>query len=111
MVGAREVRTDLQWRERNTNMLNFCCTARCPESEPILSRDELAEFTRRLSMLSAPRIESTYQTAYADCHYDGKRSHQPPPFNNLVTAWRMVRRFRQLETRLPSNGRPTEMIE
>src|SRR2546421_446615 len=39
--------------------------ARRPEIEPILSRDELAEFTRRLSMLSAPGVESTYQTAYA----------------------------------------------
>jgi hypothetical protein len=31
--------------------------ARRPESEPIMSRDELTEFTRRLSMLSVPGIE------------------------------------------------------
>ena len=47
--------------------------ARRPESEPVLTREQLAEFARSLSILSAPGVEGVYQTAYNDCRFDGRR--------------------------------------
>jgi hypothetical protein len=66
-----------------------------PESDLILSRDELAEFTRRLSMLSVPGIESMYQTAYADCRFDGKKLPPAAAVQQLVAAWKVLRRMQR----------------
>src|SRR5271169_3026980 len=60
--------------------------ARRPEPEPILSRDQLAEFTRRLSMLSTPGVEGVYQTAYRDCAYNGNRIPPAVAVQQLVAA-------------------------
>ena len=63
-----------------------------PEIETPLSREELGEFVRRLSMLSVDGVEGTYRTAHAECRYDGKR---PPPaaaVQQLVAAWKVLRR-------------------
>ena len=35
--------------------------ARSPEPEPILTREQLADYARRLSMLSVPGVEKVYQ--------------------------------------------------
>jgi hypothetical protein len=68
--------------------------ARRPESEPILSREQLAEFTRRLTMLSDDGVERIYETAYRDCRYD--RNSFPPAaaIQQLVACWRVLRKFR-----------------
>jgi hypothetical protein len=63
-----------------------------PESDPILTREELAEFTRRLSILSVPGIEGVYETAYADCRYDGKALPPAAAVQQLVAAWKVLRR-------------------
>ncbi|HKE20827.1 MAG TPA: hypothetical protein VKB88_00465 [Bryobacteraceae bacterium] len=36
-----------------------------------MTRDDLTDFTRRLSMLSADGVERVYETTYKDCRYDG----------------------------------------
>ena len=69
--------------------------ARRPDDEPILSREELSEFSRRLSMLSTDGVESTYRTAYADCRYDGKRIPPAAAVQQLVAAWKVLRRVRK----------------
>jgi hypothetical protein len=69
--------------------------ARRPESEPVLSREELAEFTRRLSLLSVPGIESSYQSAYADCRFDGKKLPPAAAVQQLVAVWKVLRRVQQ----------------
>jgi len=58
-----------------------------------MSREELLEFSRRLSMLSTDGVEGVYRTAYADCRYDGNRV-PPAAVQQLVAAWRVLRRFR-----------------
>jgi hypothetical protein len=68
--------------------------ARRPESEPILTKEELAEFRRRLSLLSTDGIEGTYQTAYADCRLDGRRFPPPAAIQQLVATWKELRRIR-----------------
>jgi len=83
--------------EQKAKLLKYHCMARRPESEPILSRDELAEFTRRLSMLSVPGIEGTYQTAYADCRFDGKRLPPAAAIQQLVAAWKVLRKMHRAQ--------------
>jgi hypothetical protein len=69
--------------------------ARRPESEPVLSRDQLAEFTRRLSMLSVPGVKGVYQTAHNDCRFDGKRLPSAAAIQQLVGAWKVLRRMQR----------------
>jgi hypothetical protein len=68
--------------------------ARPPESDPVLTRDDLAEFSRRLSMLSPDGVEGVYRTAYKDCAFDGKRLPPAAAIQQLVAAWKVLRRFR-----------------
>lgn len=79
--------------EQKANMLTFCCMARRPESDPILSRDELAEFTRRLTMLSVDGVEGVYRTAHRDSAYDGKEIPPAAAVQQLVAAWKVLRRM------------------
>jgi len=66
---------------------------RRPDPDPILSRQELAEYARRLSMLSLPGVEGVYQTAHNDCRLDGKRLPPAAAIQQLVAAWKVLRRF------------------
>ena len=59
-----------------------------------MNREELAEFTGQLSMLSINGIERTYRTAYADCRFDGKRLPPPAAIQQLVAVWKVLWRFR-----------------
>jgi len=68
---------------------------RRPDPEPILSRDELVEYTRRLSMLSVPGVEGIYQSAHNDCRLDGKRLPPPAAVQQVVAAWRVLRKIHQ----------------
>jgi hypothetical protein len=58
----------------------------------MLSREELAEFTRRLSMLSVPGVEGMYQTAYRDCAMVGKKIPPAAAIQQLVAAWKVLRK-------------------
>jgi hypothetical protein len=77
------------------NMLICHRMANRPEPEPIMSREALAEFSRRLSMLSEPGVEAVYQTAYKDCAFDGRRLPSSAAIQQLVAAWKVLRRFRR----------------
>jgi hypothetical protein len=68
--------------------------ARRPESETKLSKEELEEFSRRLSLLSVQGIETAYQTAYSECRYDGKTLPPAAAIQQLVAAWKMMRKMR-----------------
>jgi len=69
--------------------------ARRPETERILNREELSEFSRRLSMLSIDGVEGTYRTAYADCRLEGKRFPPAAAIQQLVAAWKVLRKSRK----------------
>jgi hypothetical protein len=66
-----------------------------PESEAILSREQLEEFTRRLAMLSDDGVERIYQTAHQECRYDGKNLPPPTAVQQLVATWRRLRKIRK----------------
>ena len=69
--------------------------ARRPETERILSREELREFSRRLSMLSISGVEGTYRAAHADCRLEDKRLPPAAAIQQLVTAWKVLRKTRR----------------
>ena len=50
--------------------------ARRPEPETILSREQLAEFTRQLQMLSDDGVERIYETTYGESAF--KQRILPP---------------------------------
>ena len=69
--------------------------ARRPESEAVLDREQLAEFTRRLQMLSDDGVEKIYQTAYKDCALNRQRLPAAAAIQQLVACWRVLRKFRR----------------
>ena len=69
--------------------------ARRPETELILSREELREFSRRLQMLSISGVEGTYRAAHADCRLEDKRLPQAAAIQQLVAAWKVLRKSRK----------------
>jgi hypothetical protein len=69
--------------EQKANLLKSHCMARRPETDPILSREDLAELRRRLTMLSVDGVEVVYRTSYIKiAPTTAKRFHQQPPCNN-----------------------------
>jgi hypothetical protein len=68
--------------------------ARRPGTDPVMSREELSEFSRRLSMLSIDGVEGVYRTAHNDCRFDGKRFPPAAAVQQLVAAWKVLRKFR-----------------
>jgi hypothetical protein len=58
-----------------------------------LSKEELEEFSRRLSMLSVQGIEQAYQMAYAECRFDGKKLPPPAAVQQMVATWKMLRKI------------------
>jgi hypothetical protein len=64
-----------------------------PETEPILSREDLEELRRHLAKLSVPGVEGVYNTAYKDCRFDGKRLPPAAAIQQLVAAWKVLRRM------------------
>jgi hypothetical protein len=68
--------------------------SRRPESEIVLTPEELQEFSRRLSMLSVQGIETAYQTAYSECRFDGKTLPPAAAVQQLVAAFKVLRKIR-----------------
>ena len=66
-----------------------------PATERILRREELREFSRRLQMLSISGVEGTYRAAHADCRLDDKQLPPAAAIQQLVTAWKVLRRIRR----------------
>jgi hypothetical protein len=62
-------------------------------TEPILSRDDLADFQRQLSLLSNAGVEHEYQRCWQDARYDGKRVPAAAVMQQLIGCWRMLRRM------------------
>ena len=63
------------------------------QDEVILSRDDLAEYQRQLSLLSDSGIEQEYQRSWEGSRYDGRRV--AAVVQQLVAAWRALRRIRK----------------
>jgi hypothetical protein len=70
--------------------------ARRPEAEAILSREELAEFTRKLQMLSDDGVERIYETTYRECAFKERILPPAAAIQQLVAAWKVLRKFRAM---------------
>lgn len=60
-----------------------------------MTPEELAEFRRRLSMLSDSGIEGVYNTAYKDCRLEGKRIPPAAAIQQIVAAWKELRNMQR----------------
>jgi hypothetical protein len=69
------------------------CMARRPATDRILSREELDEFQRDLARLSVPGVVGVYQTAHNECRYDGRRTPPAASIQQLVAAWKVLRKI------------------
>ena len=67
-----------------------------PESETILTREQLAEFTRQLQMLSDDGVERIYETTYGECAFKERILPPAAAIQQLVAAWKVLRKFRAM---------------
>ena len=67
-----------------------------PESETILTREQLAEFTRQLQMLSDDGVERIYETTYGECAFKERILPPAAAIQQLVACWRVLRKFRAM---------------
>jgi hypothetical protein len=69
--------------------------ARRPEPEAVLNREQLAEFTRQLSMLSDDGVERIYETTYRECAFKERILPPAVAIQRFVACWRVLRKFRR----------------
>jgi hypothetical protein len=70
--------------------------ARRPESEPILSREQLAEFTRKLQMLSDDGVERIYESTHRECALKERILPPAAAVQRPVATWKVLRKFRAM---------------
>jgi len=75
--------------------------ARRPEPETILTREQLAEFTRKLAMLSDDGVERIYEETYRECAYRERILPPAAAIQQLVAAWKVLRKFRAMSGSSP----------
>ena len=72
--------------------------ARRPAPEELdrpLNREELAERQRRLALLSPHHVAQAYRQAHEACRIEGDRLPRASAVQELVTAWRVLWRWRR----------------
>ncbi len=73
--------------------------ARRPElrnQEEVLSRDDLKELARNLSLLSEPAVRDFYQSAHRECAIiNGRTFPSARAVQQLVQAWKVLRNWRR----------------
>jgi len=65
-----------------------------PEPETILTREQLAELTRQLSMLCDDGVERIYETTYRECAFNERILPPAAAIQRPVSAWNVLRKFR-----------------
>ncbi|HZP64027.1 MAG TPA: hypothetical protein VFB28_11475 [Terriglobales bacterium] len=72
--------------------------ARRPEfnnREEVLSRNDLKELARNLSLLSEHAVRDFYQSAHRECAIINSRTFPPArAIQQLVQAWKLLRKWR-----------------
>lgn len=64
--------------------------------EEVLSRDDLRELIRNLSLLSEHAVLDFYRSAYRECAIINSRTFPPPrAIQQLVQAWKTLRNWRR----------------
>jgi hypothetical protein len=75
-------------------MLESSVMARIPdyrERDESLSREQINELKRNLSLLSTPGVEDFYRSAYKECAPERKPGARA--IQQLVTAWKILRHW------------------
>jgi hypothetical protein len=57
-----------------------------------LSREQLAHYRIELSRLSQYSLEGVYNSAYAECRFDGRNVPSAAAIQSLVTVWKALRK-------------------
>lgn len=69
--------------------------ARRPQPpDEVLSRKELTELQRRLSMMSTTAVQDFYQSAHSVCRIGPGHFPSARAIQELVQAWRQIRKWR-----------------
>ena len=76
-------------------MILFPIMARRPRTaDEVLSRKELAELQRRLSMMSQTAVQDFYQSAHFVCRIGPGHFPTARAIQELVQAWKQMRKWR-----------------
>jgi hypothetical protein len=65
------------------------------QNEEVLSRTELYELQQRLAHLSVPAVEEFYRGAHARCSLQPHSLPSPRTIQELVQAWKLLRKWRR----------------
>ncbi len=61
----------------------------------VLTREELNELQQRLSHLSIVSVEDFYRSAHHRCSFQPRRVPSPRSIQELVQAWKLLRKWRR----------------
>ena len=78
-------------------MLSSVRMARRPdlaEFDKPLTKDQLAELVRRLSLLSPYDVQQAYRRAHQQCCMQGEMLPRAAAIQEMVAAWKIMRRWR-----------------
>ena len=95
--GLRVSLTEIMAKEKRI-LLSCPGMARRPAPEELdrpLNREELAERQRRLALLSPHHVAQAYRQAHEACRIEGDRLPRASAVQELVTAWRVLWRWRR----------------
>jgi hypothetical protein len=84
--------------EQTANLLRWFAVAYRPdpsEFDKPLSRDELQELRRRLSLPSPHQVQDAYRAAHTRCEMDGDILPRAAALQELVTAWKLMRNWKR----------------
>ncbi len=64
------------------------------EFDKPLSRDQLAQLTRRLAVLSPLHVQRAYRDAYVRCAMNGDLLPPAAAVQEMVCAWKLLRQWK-----------------
>jgi hypothetical protein len=94
-------RSQCRWQnfigEQWAKIVQCLVMARRPDirQDDVLTREELKELQRRLSNLSVASVEEFYRRAHHRCSLQPRRLSSPRVMQELVQAWKLLRKWRR----------------
>ena len=70
-----------------------------PDFEPPMDKARLDEYRRRLAQLDPFRVQKVYREAWYACRMEGNGLPSPRAVQELVTAWKLLWKWRQPKNR------------
>jgi hypothetical protein len=79
--------------KEKAKVLKSLVMPRRPDDE-VLTREQLKQLTHRLSLLSASHVEDFYIRAHRECCLHGGALPKSRAVQELVQAWKLLRKWR-----------------